>query len=336
MHLFSKEFVNYNPQKTADMKLKMLLAILLVLLAMYAIFRSLPKKEERPFRANLIQIDTTQVSSILIDLPGEQVEIALKQEAEKWIVSNGQINASAMPEVVEGLLRALQNIKINRVVAQKKTAWPDYQLAKNTATRIRVYDDTDILEDFMIGKTEIDTMQQQSVTYLRLTDAEEVYAVDGWVGTNFNRTFNDFRNKMILQIPPATVFTIFELTNVDTSWQYRRTPQGWMMQDTIMDSNEIGQYLKNLYQISSDTFADDFDEVQGAHLLLYTLSLQENDHKKPYVIDIYRDTLRKMPFILHSNQNPDTYFASDSIGIYGKFFRPFLNFHPQSFPLKQK
>ncbi len=313
-----KEPSTFENPKTAGMKFKTLFFLCIVIGAAYAAFHFFKSKKSQPFDAELIRIDTTRVTSLLISLPNDQAEITLQRENGVWIASNGQINIRATSETTSSMLRALTNFKIREVIAQSSADWAAYALTEARATRIRVYANNQLLEDFMIGKSEIHPETEARISYLRLTDEDEVYAVEGILSNHFGYDFSDFRNKTILQMEPNLTMVSFEVTLPDTTFTYVRTPEGWQVNEMKLDSGRVESYLNSLRQISGEVFADDFDEVQGGSLLFSTLTLQPENGGEPFVIQCYRDSTRSMPFIIHSSQNPDAYFASDSLGIFAR------------------
>ena len=301
-----------------DRTILMIAAILLVLFFGARYYFSLQQSPD--FSAPLIQIDTAGVTTLFIAPPGEETEIALRREDGNWIASNGQIHLKTSQEVISAILGAIADVRIKLVVTQKPGEWADYDVLESTGTRIRVYEGQKLLEDFIVGKTQT-TPEGLTFTHLRLTDEDEVYAIDGSLKNIFKLNFNDFRSKEILNIIPEVNISEFEWQNPDTVLFFQRGETGWLQGATTLDSLEVEKYLRNLHQVSGEAFADDFDEVQGAKLLFEVLTIPNNQTDEPFVISCYRDTTRQLPFIIHSSQNRDAYFASDSMGIYQRIFK---------------
>lgn len=75
-------------------------------------------------------------------------------------------------------------------------------------------------------------------------------------------------------------------------------------------------YLNGLKDLSSENFADDFDETKGNELLYKSLVFKGNTDSVPLTINCYRDTTREKTFILCSGYNHESWFESDAAGLY--------------------
>lgn len=303
------------------MKDRTILMIAAILLAVFFGMRYYFSVKQSPdFSAPLIQIDSARVTTLFIAPPENETEIALRREEGYWIASNGQIHIKTSPEVISRILGTITNIRTKLVVTQKPAAWSDYEVLEASGTRIRVYEGQKLLEDFIVGKTKT-TPEGATLTYLRLTDENEVYAIEETLKGVFNLNFNDFRSKEILNLSSSIPILAFEWQTQDTLLSFQRADAGWQLGGIKLDSLSVEKYLRNIRTISGETFADDFDEVQGADLLFEVLTIPNNQADEPFVISCYLDTTRQMPFIIHSTQNRDAYFASDSTGIYQRIFK---------------
>lgn len=303
------------------MKDRTILIIAVILLALFFGARYYFSLRQSPdFSAPLIQIDTAAVTTLFIAPPGEETEIALRREDGNWIASNGQIHLKTSQDIITAILGAIANVRTTLIVTQKPGEWADYDVLESTGTRVRVYEGQKLLEDFIVGKTQT-TPEGLTFTHLRLTDEDEVYAINGSLKNIFKLNFNDFRSKQILNIISEVNIGEFEWQSPDTLLQFQRTDTGWRQGEMILDSLKVEKYLRSLRNISGNYFADDFDEVQDADLLFEVLTIPNNQTDEPFVISCYRDTTRQMPFIIHSSQNRDAYFSSDSTDIYQRIFK---------------
>ena len=67
--------------------------VFLVLLGIYGLTKVFSGKKDQSFDANLIQIDTTQVTRLIINPKApDETEISLTKEGAGWIASNGNLN----------------------------------------------------------------------------------------------------------------------------------------------------------------------------------------------------------------------------------------------------
>jgi len=295
------------------MKYRTLLGLFIIIATIYGLMHLFPSKQKRSFSADLIAVDTASVTSILLSPGGNSGEITLKKEPTGWIASNGQINILASSDAVQNILNVMTSIKTQQVVATHRDQWTLYKIGPKQATRVRVYEGNQMIEDFSIS-------QSTGNAYIRLANEEEVYAVDGALVIDFGQDFNAFRNRTLLKMESGMYVTEIEYQLVDTTFLLTKTSNGWMQDTMPLNVEKIENYLADLRNISGETFADDFDEVQGSKDLYQILTFKGKAITEPFVITCYRDTTRALPFVLQSNQNKEAFFASDSNGIYKQIF----------------
>lgn len=313
---------------------KTLLLILVVLVAVYGLSRLFSGKKEATFSAELIKVDTAAVSSITIDPRGEEAPFSLKKEGEQWIATREALSIKASQSAVQSLLGNLALIKTKHIAAKSKEKWAEYQVADTSGTRVQIFTDGGKLaEDFIIGKFDFQQappsqqpmqfQQQQPIitSFIRLSGENEIYAVEGMQIISMGQGFESYRNKDLIRMKREMEVTAFEYRMEDTLIQFQKTPEGWATNGQPLDSMKVENYLNVLRNLPGSDFADDFDELSASQLPQQQLSISGNNIEEPFLITVYRDTTREKPFVIRSNYNPDTYFASDSSGIYGKLFQ---------------
>lgn len=315
---------------------KVLLIILVALIAIYGLSRLFSGNKETTFKAELIKVDTAMVSSITIDPRGEETAFTLKKEGGQWIATRDALSVRASQGAVQSLLSNLALVKTKHIAAKSEDKWAEYQVADTSGTRIQVYSGGgELLEDFIIGKFDFQQapqpqqpmqfqQQQQPIitSFIRLSGEDETYAVEGMQVISMGQGFESYRNKDLLRMKREMEVTAFEYQLEDTLIQFRKTPEGWFAGSLALDSTKVENYLNILRNLPGSTFADDFDELKAGQLPQQQLSISGNNIEEPFRITVYRDTTREEPFVIRSNYNPDTYFASDSSGVYSKLFKP--------------
>jgi len=274
----------------------------------------------QPFSAPLLQVDTAKVTSLLIEQNNGTTAFSFLRQAEGWILSSEQTNSKAATAVVQTLLSAWNGAPTQAVVGKDRAAWKTFGVDAAQGVRVRLYQADQLLEDFVVGNADTDSQTQAPRSYLRLSGATEVYAVQGEFAAFFHQDFSTLRNATLLQLEPTAVIIALELKLSDTTLQLQQTPTGWKMDTLRLDSAAVHRYLQQLHQVRGTTFADDFDEVHGSKYRHQTLTIKVKNREEPFVLTCYRDSLRQPPFVLHSSQNPETFFESDSMGIYRVVF----------------
>lgn len=301
---------------------KTLFIVLLALLGVYGLSKLFFVQKERSFKAELIQIDTSKVTSISVFPKTDSLEVTLKRESSGWIVSRDAISAKATTNSIGSLLRQLTLIKTKRVAAKKPEKWAGYEVEEGKGTRMVVYAGKKVLEDFILGRFAFDQTAQTATSFIRLTGENEVYAVDGFLALNLGAGFDSYRNKLLVKIKKEDI-TSLDFAEGNATYSIVRQANGWALNGTeLLDSTKIKTYIGVLQGISGVDFADDFNVIQSADLLQKTLTINANNQIDPIVIQCYVDTTREKPFVLNSSLNPDAWFSSDSTGTYKRLFIP--------------
>lgn len=307
---------------------KLLLIVFIALLGIYGLSKAFSGKKDQSFKAQLIEVDTTTVTQVIINTKEpDSEEITLKKEEAGWIASNGQLNVKAPQGVISSVLGNLVLIKTKRVAANKPEKWSDYELEEGQASRIRVYQGEKLLEDFLVGRFSFNQQTRSGISFIRLNGENEVYAVDGFQTLTFGQGFDSYRNKEIIKMKPEMEITEFSIQQPDTTINFFLANDVWTANGSIpLDSTKVAAYLNVLRNVSGSEFADDFDNLQSDNLRHKTITVKGNNILEPFVINCYQDTTREKPFVIHSNRNTEAYFASDSAGVYQRLFKEVVDF----------
>lgn len=305
---------------------KTLLIVFLGLLALYGLNRLFSGKRDSNFNSELIKVDTATVTSIVVSLhEPEPQEISLKKEEGGWIVSNGHQSAKAMPEAITSVLTNLSLVRTQQIAASSADLWSAYEVGEGQGVGVKVYKGSQLKEDFIVGKFDFNPETRSGKCYVRLNGQNEVYSIDGFELLSFKQGFEAYRNRELIKMKAAMKVNEFLCQWPDTTSLFKKTPLGWTTGNATLDSMKVENYLNVLRNLTATTFADDFDETKAGRLHFATLTIKGDNIEAPYVIDCYRDTTREHPFVLHSTYNPETWFESDSAGVFKQIFLDLKN-----------
>ncbi|HMQ47819.1 MAG TPA: DUF4340 domain-containing protein [Saprospiraceae bacterium] len=301
---------------------KLLLIALVILLGVYGLIRLFSGKKEKSFNSELIAVDSLQVTAISIDPKGPELAFTLQPENGNWMATNESLTIKAYPKQVEQLLSALSLIKTKQIVAKTPDKWPSYEVEEGTAHHIMVYEKGKLSEDFYVGKMSFNQQMRTATLYIRLNGADEVYAVDGFQAMSLGQGFDSYRDKTLLNLSPEIEINAFRYEWPDTTWRFEKSATGWTLAGTTqLDSMKVENYLSAFRNFNGTVFADDFDELKAREYPTQTLVLEGKNSPEAFQIQVFIDTARTEPFILRSNYNKDSYFLSDSSGIYQQLFK---------------
>ena len=300
----------------------MLLIVFLVLLGVFGLSQLFTGKRTKSFKSDLIQVDSAKVTSLVINpkAPGEN-EITLKKEDNGWIASNGTISVKAIEGPISNLLSNLVLIKTKRIAAKSPEKWAEYEVEEGKATRVQVYADSKLLEDFFVGRFSFNQQAQTSTAFIRLNGENEIYAVDGFKTLSFGQGFAAYRDKVLTKMDPGMRITQFSYAVDNATTNYQFANGQWTLEgQTVLDSIKVENFLNGFRNFSGTEFNDAFDEVQANSFPVKTLTIKGDNMLEPFVINCYIDSTQTKPFTIHSNYN-EAYFLSDSAGIYTRIFK---------------
>jgi hypothetical protein len=304
---------------------KTLIIILIVLIGIFAVVRIFRTPTKRSnLKKELVSLDTASVTQIKLIPKVDGAEITFKREGTKWTVTKFGKEYNADLGAANSLLGQLVGLKPQKMVSSKKEKWNDYQVGDST-TSVQVFAGSDAVADLKIGRIGFNQnpahMQQQqyggggfggAFTYVRVADEDEVYTVDGFLESTFNRSLNDFRNKTLIRLDADDV-TKLSFNYPDSGFVVEKRDKKWWIGTVAADSNKIKTYLNQLSFKNAASFADDFVANRQPDLSL--------------VVDGATGTLaalqawrRENDWVLASSHQPTVYFSNEGSGLFQTLF----------------
>jgi hypothetical protein len=301
---------------------KILFALFLLLLVVFGLTKLFSGKNDRTFDPEIIKVDSTQVTSVIIQSKADSLQqILLRKEGELWTVSKNNKTMPADREVVQQLLANLSLVKASHIAAKSKDKWASFEIEEGKASQLTVYSGNKKISDFCVGKYSFNQEAKQVITYFRLKNGEEVYAVDGMTGMLLGQGFNAYRDKQLLSLD---ISAVQQLTyEGDIPYKVEMKDGQWFLdRGSKLDSSIVKNFLLNLRNMAGEDFVDDFDPSQNIDKLLKKLTVSGSNMPQQVIVQCWRDTTREKPFVIQSSQFPLSFFASDSTRLFSRIFKP--------------
>lgn len=307
---------------------KILLIVLGVLIGIFVLVRLFRAPAlESNLKKELTLVDTSKVT--LIKLWPEATngsEIQFVRSGNKWSIKKDNKEYNLEQGAASSLMSYLVKMVPQKMVTRKKEKWTDYQVG-DSATHVQLFAGKDNVADIRIGKigfdqAQLQQMQQQQqfgrggfnggYTYVRLEGEDEVYTVDGFLSSSFNRELNDWRDKSLLRIKKDNV-TKIAFNYPDSGFVADKREKKWWIGDQMADSTKFKTYLNQLEYKNASSFADDFNpnrqpdislNIDGAAGPLATLQAWK----------------RETDWVVTSTHQPGVYFSTEGSGIYNTVF----------------
>jgi hypothetical protein len=291
---------------------KILLIILGVLLVIYLI-TLLSDKSERTFKEIVLTVDTANVNTILI-FPIGKDDVKLTRLDTAWKVELDSINYNADKKMIKNIFTQLINLKTDRVAATNESKWAEFEVDDSTGTRVILMENDDVLTELLIGKFSYIPDENSSpeqpkgkmITYVRLADEDEVYAVEGYLKLNFNYDLNSYRNKAVVNAHRSHITKLTYTEPDKKSFVVTRTDDYYFLVDGApVDSARTTSFIIRLSSTNSrDFYNEDFDFPSEPDYILKV----EGDNFEPIIVNVYpADTVNK--YIMTSSMNPGTKFS---------------------------
>ncbi|MFH1194212.1 MAG: DUF4340 domain-containing protein [bacterium] len=286
------------------------LAVIVVILFFFDV-----GKNERSFREELVNVDTTAVTEILIYPKSmNHKEVRLYKENDKWHVKlDGQKSAAVPAGKISALFKQLVEIKPKKLTARGAGKWNEFQV-DSTGTRLKVYEDGKETLSLIIGKFAFQQPRSMA-TNVRVDGDTDVYEVDGFLDMIFNQGPNYFRDNNVIKGEYNQWDKVSYIYPADSSFQLAKVFDKWSADGGNVDSAEVVNYFRQIYRLTSMNFVDNFDPKTFSGST-YRLLIAAKDSTIADVTAYVDPTW----FVIHSSQNPEAYFDGNVNNLGSKIF----------------
>jgi hypothetical protein len=293
-----------------------ILGILFIVIAVIAVIVYFPSgdKTERTFRTELMDVDTSAISEIIISpksMNGESFRIF--KANSQWNVTLANEKTAVVPrEKTDGLIKQILSIKPVRLASRNKVKWAEFEV-DSSATRVIVKEGGDTTLDIMIGKFLF--QQPRSVsTYVRLNGDSDVYLVDGFISMTFNQGADSYRNNIVVKGDPQNWEQLVFSYPADSSFQISKISDEWFSNGVPLDSAKTEKYLSQLARLTNSNFVNDFDSESASPI--YKLTISDHNSTIATVNGYQVDSL----IVVNSSLNNESYFNASENNFMEKLF----------------
>jgi len=301
-------------------------AILLILVII--IFYMDSRKGERTFRSNIVDIDTSKVTSIIIYPKSYRDEpVKIQRKGYLWKIKSQQKLLNADENIVNNILKTLTELKPKRVAATDKSKWKEFEVTDSLATRIQLITGKKTEADIYFGKFSYQQPKDQMAyyynqrgtitTYVRIANDKIVYVVEGYLGMTLNRELNDFRNKAILRSNKSDWTRLSFTYPADSSFYLVKEGGKWLVSGLMADSGSVADYFNSISWLTSSDFVDDQKPLYGEPD--FTLKIEGDNFVKPIQVYAFKaDTINR--YLITSSLNEGAFFSGAKSKLTEKIF----------------
>ena len=273
----------------------------------------------------LFDIDAEQVTSLIIQprvLKGQNIE--LKKEGKQWRVLSEGHNYNGDATTINNLISQVNGLKPIRLAARDKSRWEKFELTDSLASVVKLMGSNGELAQLYIGKFSYQMPKQQMpnqnpymrqqgtmTTYVRSGEDEEVFAVEGFLGSSVNRNADAFRNKQVVKVNKDEINKLTFEYPTDSSFTMVKNENVWMSDGIALDSTSVANYLSGISTLNAASFTNEVLQ-QPTH----RVKIQTNSAK---TIEVHAK-LEGNEAIMTSTQNQGSTFKERKNLVFEKLF----------------
>ena len=267
------------------------------------------------FSKSILSISPDDVAAFTIRKGDEETTFARADSV--WLVVKNDVTIRIPTDSVAVYLNLFS--KMTSYSIKKLSDKPEDESIEDKALfKIFISKNNNTTDSLSIFYTAKDSVSGNILTYIKLPKERLLQGIEGNLVTLFDKDFNDFRNVQVLSFTRADVSKVTLRSRLDTATFYAKDTANWTYSnDRYMVLNDsFNTYLKSINHLSLRSMKS----VGGKY---YDASRDFKDIKKienQLVIYFKEDSAtltayrRERHFILHSTQNPESYFQMDSVG----------------------
>lgn len=203
--------------------------------------------------SKVIEFDKSAVNQIIVKQP-DKPQIVLEKTGDRWeVLGENDHRFEADSQAVKQALEQGQNLKIKSLATRNEDKFSRFQV-DSTGTRVEFFKDAKKLAGLIVGKFNF-VSQREFNTYLRSTDKNEVFAVEGFVSAAFNKDMDGWRNKRVWDFERDAIQQIDFIYPADSSFTITRIESGaWMSESDTLKKTAVNSTLTNLSTLRAQGF----------------------------------------------------------------------------------
>jgi hypothetical protein len=174
------------------------------------------------------------------------------------------------------------------------------------------------MEELHLGKFDFNQEARTAKSYVRHLNDDNVYVVDGFLSMSLGGDLNSFRNRSLTNLSEDEITSLS--VEFDGTSRRVRKENYWVDDDNqVLDTAQMDQYVTTISKLNGATYQDNFDPAQSNKIA--ALSIYTSTAESPIEISCYAISGSEKLFVIHSSENQESYFSSDSSGLFKRIFQ---------------
>jgi hypothetical protein len=304
------------------------LVIILVVLGGIFLVTKLTQKEDRTFRSELVTIDTSRVTKmVIIPKTGAGTNINFTRSGYDWTLESEGKSYTPDEGAIDNILVELTRMRTERVAAIDESKWNEFEVTDSTASRIQLFNNDEVIADLYLGKfsytqsPQTNPMQRQQTrmfTHVRPVDDKTVYVVEGFIKMSVQPNVNTYRAKVLCAMNQDDITKIsFNYPN-NKKFTLQGQEGKWYLNGEETDSTKTARYLMKFVRLSNNNFVDD-PSVPVSDTPSHSVVLEGNN-TLPVEIRAYPSADTTHQYLITSSLVPDAKYSGYKSRLFDKVF----------------
>ena len=259
-------------------------------------------------------------------------EILLEKSGNNWLLKYEGKSYNADSTQINNLINQFAELKPLRYAGKTNEQQKKYELTDSLCSKVILLDrNGKELAALRVGRFSFlqnRRMRQQNpymqqpqgtmITYVRLENEKDIFAVEGFLSMSVNQEANNFRNRKLLLLNRKKIKEIRFEYPADSSFVLAENNGVWQINGSPADSASVAGYLYDISNVTGTNFSKE-SMVNATHRL--KISTSDN---KTYEIDAAFADSSKV--LLTSTQNKGTVFEEKIDDNFKKLFKSKTDF----------
>jgi hypothetical protein len=259
-------------------------------------------------------------------------EILLEKSGNNWLVKYEGKSYNADTTQIKNLINKFAELKPLRYAGKTKEQQKKYELTDSLCSKVILLDKNgEKLAAVRVGRFSFlqnrNTRQQNAfmqrpqgtmITYVRLDNEKDIFAIEGFLSMSVNQEADNFRNRKLLSLNKQKIKEISFDYPADSSFVLQEKNGTWQIDGVAADSASVADYLYEISNITGTNFSKE-NELNATH----RIKISTSDNKTYEVSAAFADSTN---VLLTSTQNQGTVFKEKKDSNFKKLFKSKLDF----------
>jgi|GEM_PF-851814 len=232
-----------------------LIIVIVVLAIIYVVIKGIEPRVERGTDSKFAEFDPNGITKLEIVTPDGEHNITLVNDNQEWQIVS-PIEYEADDKAVERVFSKLENLKFEYVASENPEKQATFEVEEENGTHVKLYKGDTVILDFFIGKTD----GTRRNTFIREANSNKVHAVGGNLSYAFARPVDQWRDRIIVNIPKNDVKQIQVNWN-DTTVVYTAIDSIWSIEqdgETFeVHERKLGSIINAFSPLRTTKFQDE-------------------------------------------------------------------------------